>query len=47
MLVEEHGATQYQLVLDERGTLKVKSFIFFPQRVVPGALTGTEVFRGL
>lgn len=45
VLVEELGATQYQLVLDEEGNIKVKSFIFFPQRAVPGALTGTDVFH--
>jgi hypothetical protein len=45
VLVVERGATQYQLVLDENDSIKVKSFVFFPQRVVPGTLTGTDVFR--
>jgi hypothetical protein len=44
VLVEERGATQYQLVLDENDSIKVKSFVFFPQRVTPGTLTGTDVF---
>ena len=45
MLAEERGATKYQLVLDEDGDIKIKSFVFFPQRAVPGALTGTDVFH--
>jgi hypothetical protein len=45
VLVVERGTTQYQLVLDEDGNIKIKSFVFFPQRVVPGVLTGADVFR--
>lgn len=44
VLVEERGATRYQLVLDDDGAIKIKSFVFFVQRPAPGALTGTEVF---
>jgi hypothetical protein len=44
VLVKERGATQYQLVLDQNDRIKVKSFVFFPQRVAPGILTGTDVF---
>ncbi len=47
VLVVERGATQYQLVLDENGSIKIKSFVFFPQRVAPGTLTGADVFRGI
>ena len=36
VLVVERGATQYQLVLDENGSIKIKSFVFFPQRVAAG-----------
>jgi hypothetical protein len=45
VLAVERGATQYRLVLDENDSLKIKSFDFFPQRVVPGTLTGSDVFR--
>ena len=45
VLVVERGATQYQLVLDENGTIKIKSFVFFPQRLAPGTVSGAEVFR--
>lgn len=45
VLVVERGATQYQLVLDENGGIKIRSFVFFPQRVVAGTLTGSDVFR--
>jgi hypothetical protein len=45
VLVVERGTTQYQLVLDENGDIKIKSFVFFPQRVAPGVLTGADVFR--
>jgi hypothetical protein len=44
VLVKERGATQYQLVLDQNDHLKVKSFVFFPQRVAPGIQTGTDAF---
>jgi hypothetical protein len=44
VLAEERGATQYQLVLDENDTIKIRSFVFLPQRLAPGALSGTEVF---
>ena len=36
--------TQYHLVLDENDTIKIKSFLFFPQRLAPGTLSGTDVF---
>ena len=45
VLVVERGATQYQLMLDENGSIKIKSFVFFPQRVAPGTLTGFDVFQ--
>jgi hypothetical protein len=45
VLVVEYGATRYELVRDETGSIKIKSFVFFPQRVMPGVLTGAEVFR--
>ncbi len=45
VLVVERGATQYQLILDENGSIKIKSFVFFPQRVAPGTLTGSDVFQ--
>jgi hypothetical protein len=44
VLAEETGATQYHLVLDEDGAIKIKSFVFFAQRLPSGALSGTEVF---
>jgi hypothetical protein len=44
VLVVERGATHYQLAPDEDGSIKIKSFIFFPQRVAPGTLTGADVF---
>jgi hypothetical protein len=44
VLAEERGATQYQLVLDEDGAIKIKSFTFFAQRLPAGALSGTEIF---
>lgn len=46
VLVEERGATQYQLMLDENGGIKIESFVFFPQRIAPGTLSGADVFRG-
>ena len=42
--VVERGMSQYQLVLDEKGAIKIKSLLFFPQRLAPGTLSGTEVF---
>ena len=45
VLAVERGATHYQLVLDENGGIKIKSFVFFPQRVAPGTLTGSDVFQ--
>ena len=45
VLVVEYGATRYQLVHDEAGSIKIENFVFFPQRMTPGVLTGTEVFR--
>jgi|WetSurMetagenome_2_1015567.scaffolds.fasta_scaffold18357_2 hypothetical protein len=45
VLAEERGATKYQLVLDEAGTIKVSSFVFFAQRLPQGTLSGTEIFR--
>ena len=45
VLAVERGATHYQLVLDEDGGIRIKSFIFFPQRVAPGILTGFDVFQ--
>lgn len=42
--VVERGMSHYQLVLDEKGAIKIKSLLFFPQRLAPGALSGTEVF---
>lgn len=44
VLAEELGATQYQLVVGEDGAIKVSSFVFFPQRLAPGALSGVEIF---
>jgi hypothetical protein len=44
VLAEERGATQYQLMLDEDGAIKIKSFTFFAQRLPAGALSGTEIF---
>jgi len=44
VLAEETGATQYQLVLDEEGAVKIKSFLFFAQRLPAGALSGTDIF---
>jgi hypothetical protein len=45
VLVVERGATHYRLVLDEKGSIQIKSFVFFPQRVAPGTLTGSDVFQ--
>lgn len=42
--VVERGISQYQLVLDEYGAIKITSLLFFPQRLAPGTLSGTEVF---
>jgi hypothetical protein len=44
VLAEERGATQYQLVLDQEGAIKIKSFVFFAQRLPAGALSGTDIF---
>ncbi len=44
VLVEDLGVTQYHLALDENDTIKIKKLIFFPQRLVPGAKTGSDVF---
>jgi hypothetical protein len=44
VLAEERGATKYQLVLDQDGTIKISSFVFFAQRLPQGALSGTEIF---
>jgi hypothetical protein len=44
VLVEDLGVTQYHLALDDEGTMKIKKLIFFPQRLAPGALTGSDVF---
>jgi hypothetical protein len=45
VLAEERGATLYQLMLDERGAIKIKHLVFFPQRLPPGVLSGAEIFR--
>jgi hypothetical protein len=45
VLVVERGASQYRLALDEKGSIRIKSFVFFPQRVAPGTLTGADVFQ--
>lgn len=45
VVVVERGATQYRLVLDEKGSIQIKSFDFFPQRVAPGTLTGLDIFQ--
>jgi hypothetical protein len=44
VLVEERGVSQYHLVLDENDTVKIKTLVFFPQRLPPGTLSGTDVF---
>ena len=45
VLAVERGATLYQLALGEDRGIRIKSFIFFPQRVAPGILTGFDVFQ--
>jgi hypothetical protein len=45
VLLEEDGAAKYQLALDADGRIKITSIVFFPQRLAPGAMTGTDVFR--
>lgn len=44
VLAVERGVSRYQLVLDENDTIKVKSLLFFPQRLAPGTLSGTDIF---
>ncbi len=44
VLVEDRGVTQYHLALDDNDTIKIKKLIFFPQRLTPGAMTGSDVF---
>ena len=44
VLVEERGLTKYQLVMDANDTIKIKQFLFFPQRLAPGILSGTDLF---
>ncbi len=44
VLVEERGVSQYHLVLDESDTIKIEKLLFFPQRLAPGTLSGTDVF---
>lgn len=45
VLTEELGTAHYQLVEDEAGGIKIKSCVFFAQRLEPGALTGADIFR--
>jgi hypothetical protein len=45
VLAVERGATHYQLAFGENGGIRIKSFIFLPQRVAPGILTGFDVFQ--
>ena len=45
VLTEELGASLYQLVQDESGKPKIKSLLFFPQRLPPGAVSGAELFQ--
>jgi hypothetical protein len=44
VLAEERGVSHYQLVLDERGDIKISSIVFFPQRLAPGTRSGADVF---
>jgi hypothetical protein len=44
VLVEERGVSRYQLALDDCGTIKIKSLLFFPQRLAPGTLSGSDIF---
>jgi hypothetical protein len=44
VLVEEQGVSRYQLTLDENGAIKIKSLLFFPQRLAPGTVSGTDIF---
>jgi hypothetical protein len=45
VLAVERGATHYRLALSEESDIQIKGFIFFPQRVAPGTLTGSDVFQ--
>lgn len=42
--MEERGMSRYQLEQDEDGSIKIKSLLFFPQRLAPETLSGAEVF---
>lgn len=44
VLVEERGVSRYRLTPDESGAIKITELLFFPERLPPGALSGTEVF---
>jgi hypothetical protein len=44
VLVEERGVTQYHLGLDENGMIKIKKLLFFPQRLAPDTVSGTDIF---
>ena len=44
VLVEERGMSLYHLALDESDAIKIKKLLFFPQRVAPGTLCGSDIF---
>jgi len=44
VLAVERGVSRYHLVLDEDGTIKIKSLLFFPERLPPGVVSGADVF---
>jgi hypothetical protein len=44
VLTEERGMSRYRLVQDQDGSIKIKSLLFFPQRLAPGTLSGVDVF---
>ena len=44
VLLEDRGVTQYHLVVDEKESIKIKKLLFFPIRLVPGALSGDDLF---
>jgi hypothetical protein len=44
VLALERGVSRYQLVVDDDGAIKIKSLVFFPERLPPGRLSGAEIF---
>jgi hypothetical protein len=44
VLLEDRGVTQYHLALDENDSIKIKKLLFFPVRLVSGALSGDDLF---